>query len=64
MSTASEQLDANERQLRLARRIAAVIGSAVVLIFMVAGFMAYIHFSTARPAKEYFGFESGVGPRE
>lgn len=54
--SATEQVDANESQLRLARRIAALVGAMVVLIFLAAGTIAFIHFMTARPAKEYFGF--------
>ena len=44
--------DNEARKLRIAKRIALVLGILVVLIFAVAGFLAYVHFAYDRPASE------------
>ncbi|MDD9940547.1 MAG: hypothetical protein OXU20_05745 [Myxococcales bacterium] len=44
--------DSEARKLRIARRIALVIGTIVGLIFMGAGTLGYIYFAYDRPAKE------------
>ena len=43
-----------EAQIRVVKKMAAVIGTIVVLIFIVTGAMGWIYFNTAKPVKEFF----------